>query len=182
MTTDKTNSNLLSKLKVKLDRMLGRKKSEPLDLTYKPQKSCPSARKSFRIDVDNMHLICRSPRIKCRILDISATGIGFVSSKEFPPGDEIEAIILWSGKAVLKNIKMKIVRHEGKIIGCEFQDLERVQDKIISKIVLAAQQRQIEKKHNATGKDKIEAEVAKEAARIAKIEHAKKTTTKKIKL
>lgn len=181
MATDKNDSGMLSKLKSKLDRMLGRKSSETLGLIYKPSQNTPSARKAFRIDVDNMHVICRSPRIKCRISDISATGIGFISSKDFPIGETVDAVLLWSGKPVLKNLKIKIVRHDGKIVGCEFQNLKRDQDKIISKIVLAAQKRLIQKKHNGKKTDKVEEEVTLEVKKYS-TRKTKKNSTQKIKL
>ncbi len=181
MATGKNDSGLLGKLKNKLDRMLGRKSTESLDISYKPKKDCPSARKAYRIDVDNMHVICRSPRVKCRLSDISATGIGFVSSKDFPVGETVEAVLFWSGKAVLKNLQMKIMRHNGKIVGCEFQNMERGQEKIISKIVLAAQKRLIEKKHSGKNPDKIENEISEEAERLSK-RGTKKKSSSKIKL
>lgn len=162
MGKDNTKSGLVSKLKTKLDRMLGRKNSESLDIDYRPQKEVPAARRAFRIDVDNMHVICRTPRVKCRIQDISASGIGFISSKEFPVGTVIEAVLIWSGKPVLKNLKLKITRRTPKIVGCEFTELERSQDKVISKIVLAAQKRMIQKKHSGKHPDKTEEEVNKE--------------------
>ncbi|ACS80681.1 PilZ domain-containing protein [Maridesulfovibrio salexigens] len=164
MGKDKTETTpgLMGKLKTKLDRMLGRNAEESLDIEFKPQKDIPAARRAFRIDVDNMHVICRTPRVKCRILDISAGGIGFVSSKEFPVGTIVEAVLLWSGKPVLKNVKLKIARRTPKVVGCEFIELERSQDKVISKIVLAAQKRLIEKKHSGKHPDTTEEEMAKE--------------------
>ncbi len=162
MGKDNNKSGLVSKLKTKLDRMLGRKNAESLGIDYCPQKQVPAARRAFRIDVDNMHVICRTPRVKCRIHDISASGIGFSSSKEFPVGTVIEAVLLWSGKPVLKHLKLKITRRTPKIVGCEFTDLERSQDKIISKIVLAAQKRMIQKKHSGKHPDKTEEEIARE--------------------
>lgn len=181
MNENNCDSGLISKLKKKLDRMLGRQSKEQLDICYKPKQDTPSARKAYRIDVDNMHVICRTPRIKCRISDISATGVGFVSSKEFPVGETVEAVMLWSGKPVLKGLKMKIMRQQGKIIGCEFQDLERGQDKIISKIVLAAQKRLIQKKHSGKHPDMTEEEVQKEVERTSK-RGEKKGPTPKIKI
>lgn len=181
MATAKNDSGLLSKLKDKLDRMLGRKDSESIDISFNPSKSSPSARKAYRIDVDNMHVICRSPKAKCRISDISATGVGFISSKDFPVGETVEAVLFWSGKAVLKNLEMKIMRHNEKIVGCEFINMERGQDKIISKIVLAAQKRLIEKKHSGKNPDKIENEVGKEIERHSK-RGSKKASSPKIKL
>ncbi|WP_027722164.1 PilZ domain-containing protein [Maridesulfovibrio zosterae] len=181
MVDKQKEASFLSKLKNKLDRMLGRKNSESLDIKFKPAKSNPSARRAYRIDVDNMHVICRNPRIKCRISDISATGIGFISSKEFPVGETVEAILFWSGKPVLKELHLKIMRHNKKLVGCEFQNLERGQDKIISKLVLAAQKRQIQKKHNNPGTDKVEKEVDTEIDRHSK-RGEKKDTTPKIKL
>ena len=162
MGKDNTKSGLIGKLKSKLDRMLGRKCAESLDIDYCPQKAVPAARRAFRIDVDNMHVICRSPRVKCKIRDISASGIGFSSSKEFPVGTVIEAVLLWSGKPILKNLKLKITRRTPEIVGCEFTELERAQDKIISKIVLAAQKRIIQKKHSGKHPDKTEEEIARE--------------------
>ncbi|WP_421902689.1 PilZ domain-containing protein [Maridesulfovibrio sp.] len=164
MGKDKTENKpgLVGKLKTKLDRMLGRSTDESLDIEFKPQKDVPAARRAFRIDVDNMHVICRTPRVKCRILDISASGIGFASSKEFPVGTVIDAVLIWSGKPVLKNLKLKIARRTPKIVGCEFTDLERSQDKVISKIVLAAQKRLIQKKHSGKHPDRTEEEMARE--------------------
>lgn len=158
---DKSKSGLVGKLKTKLDRMLGRK-NDHIDIEYKPQKDVPAARRAFRIDVDNMHVICRTPRVKCRIMDISASGIGFASCKEFPVGTVVDAVLIWSGKPVLKNLKLKIARRTPKIVGCEFTDLERSQDKIISKIVLAAQKRNIQKKQSGKHPDRTEEEVARE--------------------
>ena len=171
-------ASFLSRLKNKLDRMLGRKDSESLDVKLNPAKSNPSARRAYRIDVDNMHVICRKPRIKCRISDISATGLGFISSKEFPIGETVEAILLWSGKPVLKGLKIKIMRNSKKIVGCEFQNLEREQDEIISKLVLAAQKRQIQKKHNHPGANPVEKEVDTKISRHSKRGEKKETTTK----
>ncbi|WP_319779123.1 PilZ domain-containing protein [Maridesulfovibrio sp.] len=162
MGRDKKETGLVGKLKAKLDRMLGRKNAESLDIDYKPQKEIPAARRAFRIDVDNMHVICRVPRVKCKILDISASGIGFASSKEFPVGTVIEAVLIWSGKPILKNLKLKIARRTSKIVGCEFTDLERNQDKVISKIILAAQKRMIQKKHSGKCPDTTEEEMTKE--------------------
>ncbi len=178
MSEQNSGSSLISKLRKKLDRMLGRKDKEHLDISYKPKQDTPTARKSYRIDVDNMHLICRTPRIKCRISDISATGIGFISSKKFPVGETVETVIFWSGKPVLKGLKMKIMRQQDKIIGCEFQNLERGQDKIISKIVLAAQKRLIEKKHSGKTPDTVSKEVRNEAERTMKRGTPKKTSDK----
>lgn len=177
----KDKPGMVTKLKTKLDRMLGRNTNDSLNIDYKPKKDIPAARRAFRIDVDNMHVICRIPRVKCRIMDISASGIGFASSKEFPVGTVVDAVLIWSGKPILKNIKLKITRRTSKIVGCEFTNLERSQDKVISKIVLAAQKRLIQKKHSGKHPDMTEEEIAKE------IEAQKKrgiapTSTKKIKL
>ncbi|WP_320008931.1 PilZ domain-containing protein [Maridesulfovibrio sp.] len=181
MGIDNNKAGLISRLKTKLDRMLGRESAESLDIDFRPQKQVPAARRAFRVDVDNMHVICRTPRVKCRVLDISASGIGFASSKEFPVGTVLDAVLLWSGKPILKNIKLKIARRTPKVVGCEFTDLERSQDKVISKIVLAAQKRSIQKKHSGKHPDKTEEEIARE------IEAQKKrgitpATGKKIKL
>jgi hypothetical protein len=162
MGKDKKKTGLLSTLTSKLDRMLGRKKCESLDIDYKPQKTVPAARRAYRIEVDNMHVICRKPRVKCKILDLSASGIGFASSKEFPEGTVLDTVLLWSGKPILKNLKLKVMRRTPKVVGCEFMDLERSQDKIISKIILAAQKRLIQKKHSGKHPDHTEEEIAKE--------------------
>lgn len=181
MAEKNNNPGMLNKLKTVLDRMLGRKEACPLDVSYRPKQDTPCARRAYRIDVDNMHVICRNPRVKCRISDISATGIGFISSKEFPVGETLEAVVLWSGKPVLKKLKMKIMRHQDKIVGCEFQDMDRTQDKIISKIVLAAQKRLIQKKHCGKTPCKPDEEIKSEVARASKVGPRKKQG-KKIKL
>ncbi|WP_432737266.1 PilZ domain-containing protein [Maridesulfovibrio sp. FT414] len=178
MVEKKQSSGLLGKLKDKLDRMLGRKHSESLDISIATKKDTPSARRAYRIEVDNMHIICRTPRVKCRIADISATGVGFISTKEFPVGATIEAVMLWSGKPVIKGLKMKIMRKSDNIVGCEFTDLERGQDKIISKIVLAAQKRLIQKKHSGNQTDTTDTEVKQEAEKTMKRGVSTKGTTK----
>ncbi|WP_320170438.1 PilZ domain-containing protein [Maridesulfovibrio sp.] len=173
MAESKNDPGLLGRLKTKLDRMLGRKPCEALDISYNPKQDTPSARQSFRIKVDNMHIICRSPRVKCRVCDISATGVGFLSSAEFPVGETIETALFWSGKPVIKGLKLKVMRQAKKHIGCEFAPLERGQEKLISKIVLAAQKRQIERKHKCSEPDSADKDICDEARRNAKRGSAK---------
>jgi hypothetical protein len=140
----KSDSGFLDKLKGKLDRMLGRKDSEEhITLTLKNENKSAATRRSFRVSVSNMHIVCRNPRVKCKISDICADGVGFISSREFEIGSIIEAVLLWSGKPVLKNVKIKVVRQNKNIVGCCFIDLNKKQDVALSKIVLAAQKKAI---------------------------------------
>lgn len=160
------NSSLLDKLKLKLGRMLGRKdKKCPLDLTLKTEApNFKAQRKSFRVSVDNMHIVCRTPRVKCKVSDVSADGIGFLSSKEFKIGSIVEAVLLWSGKPILKKLKIKVMRRHKNIVGCSFQELTKNQDKIVSKIVLAAQKRAIKPGAGQKIELKTEEELTKAAS------------------
>ncbi|SDK76845.1 PilZ domain-containing protein [Maridesulfovibrio ferrireducens] len=182
MASEDNESGIVDRLKDKLNRMLGRKESEPFDISFKGKTDSPSARAAFRIHVNNMQIVCRDPRVKCRINDISANGIGFTSSKEFPVGEIIESVLLWSGKPILKDLKLKVVRRKEKLVGCEFHELDKNQDKVVSKIVVAAQKRAI--KCTKLGKktdDETENEIIKVAKNQAK-RGSKKTPTKKIEL
>ncbi len=182
MANEENNDGILGRLKSKLDRMLGRKDAESFDVSFTQKRGTPSMRTAFRIDVDNMQVICRSPRIKCKITDISANGVGFKSSKDFPVGEIIESVLLWSGKPVLKNIKMKVVRRKGNLVGCEFLDIDKNQDKVISKIVVAAQKRSIKTSHSGVKPaQNIDKEILETAEKQAKKASAK-APSKKIKL
>ncbi|WP_031483892.1 PilZ domain-containing protein [Maridesulfovibrio frigidus] len=181
MGKEENNEGLLDRLKSKLDRMLGRKKADSFDVSFTQKAGTPSMRNAFRIDVDNMQVVCKSPRVKCKITDISANGVGFKSSKDFPVGEIIESVMLWSGKPVLKNIKMKVVRRKGSLVGCEFIELDKDQDKIISKIVVAAQKRSIKAAHSGAKHAQDDKEILKTAEKVTKRPSAK-DPSKKIKL
>jgi hypothetical protein len=182
MASEKTNLGILGQLKEKLHRMLGRKETESFDISFKGKSSSASARKAYRIHVDNMQVVCRTPRVKCRIKDISVNGIGFISSEEFPLGIIIDTVLIWSGKPILKNLKLKIVRRKEELVGCEFYELDKDQDEIISKIVVAAQKRIIKKtKSGKNTDDTLEDEITKIADKQDK-HSSKKHPTKKIEL
>lgn len=145
ITDDTGKAGVLGKLKCKLDRMLGRKEcNETFDIKLNDNFAGSAAtRKSFRVSVSNMEIVCRDPRIKCKVSDVSADGVGFLSDHDFGIGSIVEAVLLWSGKPILKKLKVKIIRQHKNIVGCCFQDLTKEQDIIVSKIVLAAQKKAI---------------------------------------
>ncbi len=179
-STNKKNgedSGFLDKLKNKLDRMLGRsQKKSSLDLTLKEDAPhSPAPRRAYRVTVNNMHIVCRTPRVKCKVSDVSADGIGFLSNKEFEVGSIVEAVLLWSGKPILKNIKIKVMRRHKNIVGCQFHELTRSQDKVVSKIVLAAQKRAIKPGSGKKVQDNTDEELIKmSSSEKAEIEMARK--------
>ncbi|WP_291327168.1 PilZ domain-containing protein [Desulfovibrio sp. UCD-KL4C] len=182
MASEEKNHSILGQLKEKLHRMLGNKETESFDISFNAKQSSASARKAYRIHVDNMQVVCRTPRVKCRIKDISVNGIGFISSEEFPIGVIIDTVLIWSGKPILKNLKLKIVRRKEELVGCEFHELNKDQDKIISKIVVAAQKRTIKKTKSCKNtNDTTEDEITKIAEKQDK-HNLKKQPTKKIEL
>lgn len=182
MGNEENKDGILDRLKGKLDRMLGRKDADSFGVSFTQKAGTPSMRTAFRIDVDNMQVICKSPRVKCKITDISANGVGFKSSKDFSVGEIIESVMLWSGKPVLKNIKMKVTRRKGNLVGCEFIDLDKNQDQIVSKIVVAAQKRSIKTSHSGVNPSQdVDKEILKTAEKQAK-RSSSKAPSKKIKL
>ncbi|SMF40064.1 PilZ domain-containing protein [Desulfovibrio gilichinskyi] len=182
MASEEKNLGILAQLKDKLHRMLGRKETESFDISFNAKSSSPSAREAYRIHVDNMQVVCRTPRVKCRIKDISVAGIGFISSEEFPLGIIIDTVLIWSGKPILKNLKLKIVRRKGDLVGCKFHELDKNQDKIISQIVVAAQKRIIKKTKSGKKDDDISKDEVTIIAENQAKRSAKKQPTKKIEL
>ncbi len=113
-----------------------------LDLEYQSSNK----RKAYRVKGENLSVLFRGKKYKVK--DISATGIGIlledgVSIRE---GTDIVIDLFIQDKLFLKNLKAKVVRVKGNLIGCEFKNLSRREELALDKLVLELQKKELERK------------------------------------
>ncbi len=117
-----------------------------LDIEYKSNNK----RKAYRIKCKDLFVFFRNKKYKVK--DISATGIGIlleddISVKE---GMDITIDLFVQDKLFLKDLKAKVVRVDGNLIGCEFKDLSRRDELALDKLVLELQKKELERRKTKT--------------------------------
>lgn len=111
----------------------------------------PERRHCFRVRYDG--LLCRIKELQktVRVHDISATGLGLRhTGKRIKAGTRLHLVLGIEGKALLKGVILRVVRHEQGILGGAFEELDRHQEAAVAQLVLDAQKQQRRKKASAS--------------------------------
>ncbi|MGE4293433.1 MAG: PilZ domain-containing protein [Desulfovibrio sp.] len=104
-------------------------------------------RRSYRVSYEG--LVCRVKELQkvVRVRDISASGIGLlVKEKRIKAGTRLHLVLGADGKALVKGLVMRVVRHDQGVLGGEFEALDRQHEDQINQLVLDAQKRRSERK------------------------------------
>ncbi|MDD4952033.1 MAG: PilZ domain-containing protein [Desulfovibrionaceae bacterium] len=102
-----------------------------------------SKRKAFRIKVPGMKAYCAALGGLRPVLDISALGVGLdYRGVRIPGGTPLKLNITVGSQPIATEVRVKVMRHEKGLLGCQFVDLTRSQEDGISKTILLAQKRQ----------------------------------------
>jgi hypothetical protein len=116
------------------------KEAEAPDLDVKSGSEKKEKRTAFRVSIRGVDVACAELQARCPALDISATGIGFqYQGPRVKGGTPLTLDLRLAGKMLAQQIPVKVMRHEGGILGCAFLELNRVQEDAVGKIVVGAQ-------------------------------------------
>lgn len=108
----------------------------------------PERRRSFRVRYPG--LVCRIAELQkvFRVRDVSATGLGIeVKGKRIKAGARLHLVLGAEGKALIKGLVLRVVRHDEGLLGGEFEELDRAQEDRLNQLVLDAQKHQAELRH-----------------------------------
>ena len=113
---------------------------EDMDLEVKSGTEKKDKRTAFRVSIRGMDVASAELNARCPAVDISATGIGFqYQGPRVKGGTLLNLDLRLAGKILAPQIPVKVMRHEGGVLGCAFLELNRVQEDAVGKIVVGAQ-------------------------------------------
>lgn len=160
----KKNIKQLTKdVDIKVTKTKGRKKAAPPPVSKKKEHesglalgfsgsddSQTHSRAAFRVPATDIIISIddlNDPAQKFETVDVSVTGVGFKMDKKlFKLGSVVGITFYQNGNPIITGAKVKIMRFEGGLAGCQFVDLDRVQEDDIYKLVLSKQKELSERK------------------------------------
>ncbi|NMC47928.1 MAG: PilZ domain-containing protein [Desulfovibrio sp.] len=116
-------------------------------LFNKSVKSDPKERRrAYRVRIKDLQVVVhgQSATFTFTAKDVSALGVGMMTSaRAFKPGILIRLDIKkQGGQIIASGLTAKVVRAEGGVVGCQFQDMTKEQETILHSLVLEEQKRQ----------------------------------------
>lgn len=115
-------------------------------LFNKTVKSDPKERRrAYRVRIKDLQVVVhgQSATFTFTAKDVSALGVGMMTSaKAFKPGILIRLDIKKQGQILTSGLTAKVVRADGGVVGCQFQDMTKEQETILHALVLEEQKRQ----------------------------------------
>ncbi|NDY58639.1 PilZ domain-containing protein [Desulfovibrio sulfodismutans] len=115
-------------------------------LFKKTEKSeAKDRRRAYRVHIKDLQVVVhgQSATFSFTAKDVSALGVGVLTNaKAFQPGILIRLDIKQGGKILATGLTAKVVRAGGGVVGCQFQDMTKVQETILHTLVLEEQKRQ----------------------------------------
>lgn len=110
------------------------------DLEIKSGSEKKEKRTAFRVPIRGLDIACAELNARCPALDISATGIGFqYQGPRVKGGTVLTLDVRLAGTVLAQQIPVKVMRHEGGVLGCAFLEMTRPQEEAVGKIVVGAQ-------------------------------------------
>jgi c-di-GMP-binding flagellar brake protein YcgR len=102
-------------------------------------------RRAYRVCIKDLQVVVhgQSATFSFTAKDVSALGVGLLTAaKAFTPGILIQLDIRQGGKILASGLTAKVVRAGSGVVGCQFQDMTKVQETILHTLVLEEQKRQ----------------------------------------
>jgi hypothetical protein len=117
------------------------------DLLFKrgENKRAKDRRRAYRVCIKDLQVVVhgQSAIFSFTAKDISALGVGVLTdAKAFKPGILIRIDIKKEGKFLATGLTAKVVRAGSGVVGCQFQDMTKVQETVLHTLVLEEQKRQ----------------------------------------
>lgn len=127
-----------------LKKKLKQDKDDPFGFSIDlPSVGHDEVHETIAVCLPQLGAACRELKAAMRVKDISATGIGLKYEGPRVKGGTVLTLILATKKSrLITGLKAKVMRHEKGVLGARFQDLNRQQENMLSKIVLEGQKRQ----------------------------------------
>lgn len=102
-------------------------------------------RRAYRVCIKDLQVVVhgQSATFTFTAKDISTMGVGVLTAaRAFKPGILIRLDIKKSGKFLATGLIAKVVRAANGVVGCQFQDVTKVQETVLHTLVLEEQKRQ----------------------------------------
>jgi|GEM_PF-1414684 len=115
-------------------------------LFKKTEKSgAKDRRRAYRVCIKDLQVVVhgQSATFSFTAKDVSALGVGVLTNaKAFKPGILIRLDIKKGGKILASGLTAQVVRAGSGVVGCQFQEMSKVQETILHTLVLEEQKRQ----------------------------------------
>lgn len=110
-------------------------------INYKPS----TPRKCYRMSLENLYVKTKDTLFQGR--DISCAGVSFFIPKDhsFQLKETLEIELILENKTLIKT-KAKVVRIKDNYLACAFENLSLREERLLDKIVLEAQKKELEAK------------------------------------